>query len=119
MQESLDLKMAVAVIPHLSFARDERMKMYEVHIPVPATFACKLATGISIPLVFISVCRATSNSLSLASPTVGYARSKSARALMTAEATTILVNHLLSAGITYHGASLVAVLRIVSSYACM
>ena len=34
---------------------------------------------------------------------------------MTAAATTTRVNHLLSAGTTYHGASLVAVLRIMSS----
>src|SRR5881398_319222 len=52
---------------------------------------------------------AAASSLSLSSPTLGYARSSEARVSMTADATTTRVNHLLSAGTTYHGASFVAV----------
>src|SRR5438034_1394805 len=46
---------------------------------------------------------------SFPSSTFGYARSRSARASITAATTTTRVNHLLSAGTTYHGASFVAV----------
>src|SRR6185503_11226089 len=106
--------MAVALIPNLFLAEAN-----EGYAPALETLACTSATGASIPLVFISDCRATSNSLSFALLTVGYARSKEASALITAEATAILVNHLLSAGITYQGAYSVAVFRIVSSYAYM
>src|SRR4030095_150131 len=62
---------------------------------------------------------AAARSFSLASLTVGYARSSEDSASITAAATTTRVNHLLSAGTTYHGARLVAVFRIVSSYASM
>jgi len=50
---------------------------------------------------------AADNSLSFDSSTSGYARSSEARASMTAAATTTRVNHLLSAGTTYHGACFV------------
>src|SRR6267142_4604077 len=62
---------------------------------------------------------AVASSLSLSSPTSGYSRSRSARVSTTADATITRVNHLLSAGTTYHGASLVAVSWIICSYACM
>src|SRR5436189_1268394 len=62
---------------------------------------------------------AAASYLSLSSPTLGYSKSRSARVSMTAPATTTRVNHLLSAGTTYHGASFVAVSWIISSYACM
>src|SRR5512141_165945 len=62
---------------------------------------------------------AAASSFNLVSLTFGYFRSRSASASMTAAATATRVNHLLSAGTTYHGAALVAVLRIMSSYASM
>src|SRR5256886_2608318 len=52
---------------------------------------------------------AAASSLSFPSSTLGYARSSEARVSITAAATTTRVNHLLSAGTTYHGASFVAV----------
>src|SRR5947209_6313096 len=48
---------------------------------------------------------AVASSLSLASPISGYSKSRSARVSITAAPTTTRVNHLLSAGTTYHGAS--------------
>src|SRR5438094_493526 len=62
---------------------------------------------------------AVASSLSLSSPTFGYAKSRSAKASITAAATITRVNHLLSAATTYHGASFVAVCWIICSYACM
>src|SRR6266446_4548355 len=52
---------------------------------------------------------APASSLSFPSSTFGYARSSEARVSITAAATITRVNHLLSAGTTYHGASFVAV----------
>jgi len=52
---------------------------------------------------------AVASSLSLSSPTSGYSKSRSASVSITAAATTTRVNHLLSAGTTYHGAAFVAV----------
>ena len=52
---------------------------------------------------------AAASSLSFSSPTSGYFKSSDAIASITAAATTRRVNHLLSAGTTYHGASSVAV----------
>jgi hypothetical protein len=52
---------------------------------------------------------AVASSLSLSSPTSGYSKSRSDRVSITAAATTTRVNHLLSAGTTYHGAAFVAV----------
>src|SRR6185503_12484174 len=63
--------------------------------------------------------RAAASSLRLALSTFGYFRSSPAIVSMIAAATITRVYHLLSAGTTYHGASLVAVARIASSYARM
>jgi hypothetical protein len=52
---------------------------------------------------------AVASSLSLSSPTSGYSKPRSASVSTTAAATTTRVNHLLSAGTTYHGAYFVAV----------
>jgi hypothetical protein len=52
---------------------------------------------------------AAASSLSLSSPTSGYSKSRSTSVSITAAPTTTRVNHLLSAGTTYHGASFVAV----------
>src|SRR5262249_16939121 len=54
-------------------------------------------------------------SASLALSTLGYARSREASVSTMAAPTTTRVNHLLSAGTTYQGLSLVAVFRIMSS----
>src|SRR5260370_11864743 len=56
-------------------------------------------------------------SSSLALSTWGYARSREASVSTTAAATTTRVNHLLSAGTTYHGLCFVAVFLILSSLA--
>src|SRR5262245_32467110 len=101
MQESIE-SIVIVEFPHLSFAQARRIK--SVYAPILETFGSNFSTGISRPLLFISACLATSNSFSFALLTVGYARFNDAKVLITADATTILVNHLLSAGITYHGA---------------
>src|SRR5262245_3018859 len=62
---------------------------------------------------------AARSSVRFALPTFGYSRSSESSASMMAAATTTRVNHLLSAGTTYQGASSVAVSRIASSYARM
>src|SRR5215510_7645089 len=64
-------------------------------------------------------CFIIASSFNLLSFTCGYLRSRECNKSMTAAATTMRVNHLLSAGTTYHGAAFVAVFRIVSSYAFM
>src|SRR5262249_20498031 len=66
-----------------------------------------------------SIARATASSLRCALVNLGYARSRLLSASTTAAATTSRVNHLWSAGTTYHGACGVAVCWIMSSYACM
>src|SRR5450759_1280177 len=66
---------------------------------------------------FISAAFAAASSLSWSLPTWGYSRPREARVSLTAAATITRVNHLLSAGTTYHGAALVAVFLIMSSYA--
>src|SRR5258707_15422219 len=62
---------------------------------------------------------AVASSLSLSSPTLGYARSRSSSVSITAAATTTRVNHLLFAGTTYHGAAFVAVSLVICSYASL
>ena len=62
--------------------------------------------------------RAAARSLSFSGPTFGWCKSSLDSVSITAAATTSQVNHLLSAGTTYQGASGVAVWRIMSSYAC-
>ena len=64
-----------------------------------------------------SASRIASNSFFFALSTSGNARSNSSSASTIADATTSRVNHLLSAGTTYHGACLVAVFCTISSYA--
>src|SRR5450432_215703 len=58
---------------------------------------------------------AAANSFFFAASTSGYARSSDSSASITTADTTIRVNHLLSAGTTYHGACLLAVPPIISS----
>src|SRR5579862_2415424 len=73
-------------------------------------------TDVSLYLLsksFFAAC----NSLCFFSSTFGYARSKDSSASTITVETTSRVNHLLSAGTTYHGACLVAVFRIMSSNA--
>src|SRR5579862_3011723 len=60
---------------------------------------------------------ASSSSLRFASSTFGNDNLRLSSVSTSTVETTSRVNHLLSAGTTYHGASLVAVLRIISSYA--
>src|SRR5580765_8678331 len=60
---------------------------------------------------------AACNSFLFSSDTFGYARSSDSNVSTTTVEITSRVNHLLSAGTTYHGACSVAVLRIISSYA--
>src|SRR5580704_1938679 len=66
-----------------------------------------------------SSARAAANSFFFSASTFGYVRLSSSTASPIAAATTRRVNHLLSAGTTYHGACLAAVARIASSNACM
>ncbi len=66
-----------------------------------------------------SAARAAANSFFFSASTFGYVRSSFSTASTIAAATTSRVNHLLSAGTTYHGACFDAVARIASSNACM
>ena len=59
--------------------------------------------------------RAFTNFVFVASSTLGYCKPSDQSVSITAAATTRRVNHLLSAGTTYHGAWSAAVLRIASS----
>ena len=66
-----------------------------------------------------SSARAAANSFIFSAPTFGYARSSCSTTSTIAAATTSRVNHLLSAGTTYHGACSDAVARMASWNACM
>jgi hypothetical protein len=67
----------------------------------------------------INTCFAAASSFSFSLLTFGSWRLSASNVSMTAAATTVRVNHLLSAGTTYHGASGVEVSRIISWYAVM
>src|SRR5215510_1105724 len=66
-----------------------------------------------------SAARAATNSFFVFASIFGYVRSSPSTACTIAAATTSRVNHLLSAGTTYHGAWFDAVARIASSKARM
>src|SRR6266481_972875 len=84
--------------------------------PPPISPSLFLASdGLLLPYFsFSSFCLAAANSFRRAASIFGKWRSRDQRASTMAAATTTRVNHLLSAGTTYHGARLVAVWRIVS-----
>src|SRR4030095_23724 len=87
-----------------------------------ATMAFSLVCHRSAPGRYFSAIssrRAVASSARVAGATFGYSSLSDAIASMTALATTMRVNHLLSAGTTCHGACSVAVCRIMSSNAAL
>src|ERR1700733_6391850 len=72
---------------------------------------------ISHPHFAIRIFFAASSSLRFAASTFGYDNLRLSNVSTNTVDTTSRVNHLLSAGTTYHGAASLAVFRIISSYA--
>src|SRR6202521_1616331 len=72
-------------------------------------------TSVEEPHYLLNNTFAASSSLRFSSSSLGYARSSDSSVSTSTVDTTSRVNHLLSAGTTYHGACSVAVLPIISS----
>src|SRR4029077_6420475 len=74
---------------------------------------------VQLCLLCSRACRAAANSFRFWGSTLGYDRLRSSSVSTIAAATARRVNHLLSAGMTNQGVCGVAVLAIISWYACM
>src|ERR1700687_2263518 len=94
---------------HRSFA-SLKMTTHNHQFRSNEVFAPQLSQSLESRIFF-----AASSSFRFSGSTLGYDKSRDSRVSTNTMDTTSLVNHLLSAGTTYHGASSVAVLRIMAS----
>src|SRR5580700_3889945 len=90
-------------------------RIYAIHFRYDGT--AEESRALHCYFLATSIFFAASSSFFFASSTLGYARSSDSSVSTSTADTTSRVNHLLSAGTPYHGASSLAVFAIISSYA--